>query len=150
MVERKFHISPSTRSICIKPPLTFHSYTGYVSIGIYNLANTKLALMRDFFFAWATSRRRHRALRGERKRPSASRRRRRRLLRDCRGLHSLALRRDGSIACWGRIAEGQAPPEGVAGDFVAIAAGDLHSLALRRDGSIACWGNNANGQAPPV
>ena len=63
--------------------------------------------------------------------------------------HSLALRRDGTIACWGRNNRGQAPPDGVDGDFVAIAAGDAHSLALRRDGNIACWGDNTENQAPP-
>ena len=31
--------------------------------------------------------------------------------------HSLALRRDGSVACWGDNDDGQAPPEGVAGPF---------------------------------
>ena len=62
--------------------------------------------------------------------------------------HSLALRQDGRIACWGRNDEGQAPPGGVDGDFVAIAAGEVHSLALRRDGNIACWGYNDNGEAP--
>ncbi|XRB14374.1 Regulator of chromosome condensation (RCC1) repeat [Pseudoscourfieldia marina] len=44
---------------------------------------------------------------------------------------------------------GQAPTDGVAGNFVAIAAGGNHSMALRRDGSIQCWGFNGNGQAPP-
>ena len=63
--------------------------------------------------------------------------------------HSLALRTDGRIACWGHNDDGQAPPAGVDGDFVAIAAGYHHSIALRRDGSIACWGYNANGEAPP-
>ena len=63
--------------------------------------------------------------------------------------HSLAIRRDGSIACWGENGNDRAPPDGVAGDFVAIAAGGTHSIALRRDGSIACWGYNANGEAPP-
>ncbi|GHP10960.1 hypothetical protein PPROV_000969000 [Pycnococcus provasolii] len=63
--------------------------------------------------------------------------------------HSLALRRDGGITCWGRNVEGQAPPAGVEGAFVAIAAGMLHSLALRRDGGITCWGRNCHGQAPP-
>ena len=63
--------------------------------------------------------------------------------------HSLALRRDGRIACWGRNNYGEAPPAGVDGDFVAIAAGLCHSLALRRDGRIACWGRNDDGQAPP-
>ena len=64
--------------------------------------------------------------------------------------HSLALRRDGGVACWGSNGDGQAPPAGVDGDFVAIAAGDTHSLALRRDGSVACWGRNGSGQAPPA
>ena len=64
--------------------------------------------------------------------------------------HSLAIRVDGSIACWGMNGVGQAPPDGVPGDFVAIAAGSGHSLALRVDGSIACWGSNRSGQAPPA
>merc|ERR1712216_693708 len=63
--------------------------------------------------------------------------------------HSVALRPDGSVACWGRNYRGQAPPAGVDGDFVAIAAGDIHSLALGRDGSVACLGLNNHGQAPP-
>ena len=62
---------------------------------------------------------------------------------------SLALQRDGRFACWEDDLYGQAPPDGVDGDFVAIAAGRYHSLALRRDGSIACWGYNEHDQAPP-
>ncbi|XRB07697.1 hypothetical protein NFJ02_32g82480 [Pycnococcus provasolii] len=46
-------------------------------------------------------------------------------------------------------ASGQAPPNGVDGEFVAVAAGGYHSLALRSDGTIACWGHNGDGQAPP-
>ena len=67
--------------------------------------------------------------------------------------HSLALRRDGSVACWGRNHRSQAPPAGVDGDFVAIAAGERHSLALRHDGTIAYWGwngTNDTNQAPPA
>ena len=63
--------------------------------------------------------------------------------------HSLLLRRNGSVACWGDNGEGQAPPDGVDGDFVAIAAGWMYSIALRPDGSVACWGWNNDGQAPP-
>ena len=63
--------------------------------------------------------------------------------------YSLALRIDGGIACWGHNGYGQAPPDGVDGDFVAIAAGQYHSLALRRDGGVTCWGRNMYGQAPP-
>ena len=51
--------------------------------------------------------------------------------------YSLALRPDGSVACWGNDYYGQAPPDGVPGEFVAVAAGDFHSLALRPDGKIA-------------
>ena len=72
---------------------------------------------------------------------------------DVGAFHSLALRRDGSVACWGSNGHGEAPPDGVTGDFIAIAAGRFHSLALRRDGSIACWGCNSDGNrnifAPP-
>ena len=62
--------------------------------------------------------------------------------------YSLALRADGSVACWGDNGDGEAPPAGVEGDFVAVAAGAGHSLALRADGSVACWGWNDAGQAP--
>ena len=65
------------------------------------------------------------------------------------GGQSLAIRVDGSIACWGDNICGQAPPDGVPGNFVAIAVRALHSLALRVDGSIACWGYNGDGRAPP-
>ena len=64
--------------------------------------------------------------------------------------HSLALRADGSVACWVENDDGQAPPAGVEGDFVAVAAGTVHSLAVRADGSVACWGGNNHGQAPPA
>ncbi|XRA98585.1 hypothetical protein NFJ02_05g122840 [Pycnococcus provasolii] len=54
------------------------------------------------------------------------------------------MRRDGSgIACWG-VNHGQAPPEGVDGDFVAIAAGAFHAMALRRNGNVACSGATTN------
>ena len=62
--------------------------------------------------------------------------------------HSLALRADGSVACWGDNEFDQAPPAGVEGDFIAVAAGNGYSLAVRADGSVACWGSNRTGQAP--
>ena len=58
------------------------------------------------------------------------------------------MRADGSVACWGDNHNGEAPPAGVEGDFVAVAAGYDHSLAVRADGSVACWGDNRTGQAP--
>ena len=66
------------------------------------------------------------------------------------GHHSLALRVNGGVACWGYNELGRAPPDGVHGDFVAVAAGYYHSLALRSDGNIACWGLNNFDQAPPA
>ena len=61
---------------------------------------------------------------------------------------SLALRKNGSIACWGGV-EDQDSPDGIQGDFVMVAAGHSHTLALQCDGNIACWGSNGDGRAPP-
>ena len=40
--------------------------------------------------------------------------------------HSLGLREDGSVACWGMNDDGQAPAEGVEGPFVAVDGGGVH------------------------
>uniref|UniRef100_A0A7S2F0U0 Uncharacterized protein n=1 Tax=Pycnococcus provasolii TaxID=41880 RepID=A0A7S2F0U0_9CHLO len=64
--------------------------------------------------------------------------------------HSLAIRVDGSVACWGDNSNQQAPSRDVRGPFVGVAAGDRHSCAIRVDGSVACWGDNSRGQAPRV
>ena len=76
------------------------------------------------------------------------------------GGHSCALRRGGTISCWGanwdgRLGNGQSgnnagslipvQVEGIA-DATAIAAGSGHSCALRRGGTISCWGGNYWGQ----
>lgn len=63
-------------------------------------------------------------------------------------MHGMALRRGGTIVCWGRNEELQAPSTPIQGDFVAIAAGGRHSLALRENGRVMCWGKNDCGQAP--
>jgi len=56
--------------------------------------------------------------------------------------HCLALKADGTVACWGTISNS---PTGLT-DAVAIAAGERHCLAVRRDGTVAAWGSDDYGQ----
>jgi alpha-tubulin suppressor-like RCC1 family protein len=67
------------------------------------------------------------------------------------GNHSCALRRTGSVVCWGdnqrgALGDGTATsskaPVTVVGvdDAVSISAGAAHTCALRRTGAVACWG----------
>ena len=58
--------------------------------------------------------------------------------------HSCALRKDGTIACWGGDAQGQADPP--AGQYSQVAAGGLHTCALRTNGTTECWGDNTQRQ----
>lgn len=73
------------------------------------------------------------------------------------GMHSLALRADGSVWAWGSNERGQlgapgapnsASPILIEGltDVTAIAAGESYSLALRADGTVWAWGANYAGQ----
>jgi alpha-tubulin suppressor-like RCC1 family protein len=73
------------------------------------------------------------------------------------GLHSLALRSDGTVVAWGYNSDGQlgngtttdhTTPVAVSGltKVTQIAAGFSHSVALRSDGTVAAWGYNVNGQ----
>ena len=73
------------------------------------------------------------------------------------GSHTCALRRTGSIACWGLNEYGQlgngttndsSVPAEVPGinDATAITASGHHTCALRRTGAIACWGLNDSGE----
>lgn len=55
-------------------------------------------------------------------------------------LHSLALRRDGTVVGWGYNVDGQA---GIPADLtgvVAVSAGLRHSLALKAGGQVVAWG----------
>jgi alpha-tubulin suppressor-like RCC1 family protein len=54
---------------------------------------------------------------------------------------------NGSIACWGNNANGEATPP--SGSFTSVSAGYLHTCGVKTDGSIACWGDNYYGQATP-
>jgi alpha-tubulin suppressor-like RCC1 family protein len=71
--------------------------------------------------------------------------------------HACALRRGGTVICWGANDHGQlglgteSPPTGhrdVPGlrGVTAIAAGGATTCALRGDGTVACWGGGASGQ----
>ncbi|MGH9838880.1 MAG: PKD domain-containing protein [Blastocatellia bacterium] len=65
------------------------------------------------------------------------------------GVHSLALKSDGTVVGWGENTNNQAtPPVGLSG-VVAISAGTFHSLALKSDGTVVGWGSNDFGQATP-
>src|SRR5439155_2063948 len=66
------------------------------------------------------------------------------------GYHSLALKRDGTVAAWGYWLAARTTPAGLS-DVVAIAAGEYYSLALKADGTVVAWGDNVNGQTrvPP-
>jgi hypothetical protein len=63
--------------------------------------------------------------------------------------HTVALRADGTVACWGANTLGEcSPPPDLTG-VTAIAAGRRHTVALRGDGSVVCWGDNTKGQCAP-
>ena len=54
--------------------------------------------------------------------------------------HSLGLRSDGTVVCWGSGAGTNIPPDVT--NAVAIAAGLWHGAALLADHSVAAWGDN--------
>ncbi len=78
--------------------------------------------------------------------------------------HSCAVRRDGTVWCWGRNSQGQlgdgAAPSPMSPvptqvidknnltlkDAVAVRAGYCHGCALRADKTVTCWGCGSNGE----
>ena len=68
-----------------------------------------------------------------------------------------ALRKDGTVACWGcgdqgRLGDGKgldtSVPSLVTGlsDATQISAGDMHVCAVKQSGAVACWGYDGDGQ----
>jgi len=56
------------------------------------------------------------------------------------GYHTVALRSDGTVICWGDNAFGECTaPAGLTG-VIAVAAGVYHTVALKQDGTVVCWG----------
>src|SRR3990172_7697131 len=64
------------------------------------------------------------------------------------GYHTCGVRTDGTLACWGYNASGQASPPG--GTFTQVSAGYYeYTCAVRTDGTLACWGWNGYGLTSP-
>jgi hypothetical protein len=66
-------------------------------------------------------------------------------------MHSIALRTDGGVRCWGRNDYGQRNTPADLGACLRVAGGLLHTIALRSDGGVRCWGQNSAGECntPP-
>ena len=73
------------------------------------------------------------------------------------GLHTVALREDGTLWAWGHNMDGQlgdgtttASPipvqVGEAASWVSVSAGNRHTVAVREDGTFWAWGNNGFGR----
>jgi alpha-tubulin suppressor-like RCC1 family protein len=71
--------------------------------------------------------------------------------------HSIALKDNGTVWCWGRGKNGQLgngnalnshKPEKVkvASDVIAVAAGSRHNLAIKCNGTLLAWGYNGHGE----
>jgi alpha-tubulin suppressor-like RCC1 family protein len=62
--------------------------------------------------------------------------------------HTCALRKSGSVVCWGGQESTDGRPRPIAGltDVTQIAAGAFHTCAMRATGEIMCWGDDENGQ----
>jgi alpha-tubulin suppressor-like RCC1 family protein len=62
--------------------------------------------------------------------------------------YTVALRHDGTVACWGNNQLHQCNHPSVSG-VVSLSTGSHHTAALLADGTVTCWGHDGNGQASP-
>ena len=60
--------------------------------------------------------------------------------------HTIAIRSDGGVRCWGRNNGGQCDTPTDLGACSSVAGGGYHTIAIRIDGSGRCWGGNGYGQ----
>lgn len=60
--------------------------------------------------------------------------------------HTVGVRTDGKVACWGRSIEGQCVVPSDLGACVAAEPGQTHTVALLANGGVRCWGSNQVGQ----
>jgi len=62
------------------------------------------------------------------------------------GLHSMCLRRDGTVVSWGIPGSGQLPTPSSVGNCRMISAGGLHSVAVTTSDRVAGWGSDVVNQ----
>ena len=62
------------------------------------------------------------------------------------GYHTIALRIDGAVRCWGGNQYGQCTVPADLGTCSKVACGWSHTIALRSDGIVRSWGYNPDGQ----
>ncbi|MDD4048126.1 MAG: hypothetical protein PHI90_04770 [Clostridia bacterium] len=55
-------------------------------------------------------------------------------------IHSISLKTNGTVACWGNDGVGQCNVPEELSNVVAVSAGKLHNMALKSDGTVICWG----------
>ena len=61
--------------------------------------------------------------------------------------HSVALKLDGTVACWGyNMGHGECSVPAGLSSVTAISAGYGFAAALKADGTVTCWGDNSYGQ----
>jgi len=67
------------------------------------------------------------------------------------GEHMVALKADGTVACWGKNVSGQATTPSGLSSVTQVDAGSNQTIALKSNGTVLCWGDNYYGQSavPP-